>query len=212
MIDLQSGVIHAEERDYKTAYSYFFEAFEQLNNLDDDNRAVVALKYMLLCKVMSSQAEDVAGLIASKGGLKHQGESLDAMKAVATACAERVKSLATPTRTAAADGDPIIDAHLGALKDSLMEQNLLRVIEPFSRVEISHVAKLIELPLAEVETKLSQMILDGKFEGILDQGAGCLIVYDDQAPNTVYKATLETVANMDRVVDSLMAKSGKIAA
>ena len=93
-----------------------------------------------------------------------------------------------------------------------MEQNLLRVIEPFSRVEISHVAKLIELPLAEVETKLSQMILDGKFEGILDQGAGCLIVYDDQAPNTVYKATLETVANMDRVVDSLMAKSGKIAA
>ena len=86
----------------------------------------------------------------------------------------------------------------------------MRVIEPFSQVEIAHVAELIELPLGEVETKLSQMILDGKFEGILDQGAGCLIVYDDSAPNTVYKATLETIANMDRVVDSLMAKSSKI--
>ena len=215
VIDLQSGVLHAEERDYKTAYSYFFEAFEQLNNLDDDARAVVALKYMLLCKVMSSQAEDVAGLIASKGGLKHQGESLDAMKAVATACAER--SLKSLRATLDAYGpqlteDPIIAAHLGSLRDQLTEQNLLRVIEPFSQVEIAHVAELIELPLGEVETKLSQMILDRKFEGILDQGAGCLIVYDDSAPNTVYKATLETIANMDRVVDSLMAKSSKIVA
>jgi 26S proteasome regulatory subunit N6 len=93
-----------------------------------------------------------------------------------------------------------------------MEQNLLRVIEPFSQVEISHVATLIELPIAEVETKLSQMILDGKFEGILDQGKGCLIVYDAVEKNTVYKVTLETIANMDRVVDNLMAKSGKIVA
>jgi 26S proteasome regulatory subunit N6 len=50
------------------------------------------------------------------------------------------------------------------------------------------------------------------FEGILDQGAGCLIVYDDQAPNTMYKATLDTIANMDRVVDTLMVKSSKIVA
>ena len=215
VIDSQSGILHAEEKDYKTAYSYFFEAFEQLNNLDETERAATALKYMLMCKVMCGQADEVAGLISSKGGAKHQGEALDAMRAVAAAYAERSLQRLRASLgeyKAQLEDDPIIDAHLGALKDSLMEQNLLRVIEPFSRVEISHVAKLIELPLAEVETKLSQMILDGKFEGILDQGAGCLIVYDDQAPNTVYKATLETVANMDRVVDSLMAKSGKIAA
>ena len=71
-IDTQSGTLHAEEKDYKTAYSYFYEAFEAFAALDDP-KAVFALKYMLMCKVMLSDAEAVPGLIASKAGVKHAG-------------------------------------------------------------------------------------------------------------------------------------------
>lgn len=83
-IDLQSGILNAEERDFKTAFSYFFEAFEQYNNLKSP-KALTSLKYLLLCKVMSDNASEVSSIISSKSGLNYSGPELDAMKMVAEA-------------------------------------------------------------------------------------------------------------------------------
>ncbi|XP_028781302.1 26S proteasome non-ATPase regulatory subunit 11 homolog isoform X2 [Neltuma alba] len=213
-IDLQSGILHAEEKDYKTAYSYFFEAFESFNALEDP-KAIFSLKYMLLCKIMVSQADDIAGIISSRAGLQYVGPDLDAMKAVADAHSKRSLKLfeiALRDFKAQLEEDPIVHRHLSSLYDTLLEQNLCRLIEPFSRVEIAHIAELIELPVDHVERKLSQMILDKKFAGTLDQGAGCLILFDDPKTDAIYPATLETISNIGKVVDSLFVRSAKIMA
>ncbi|CAA6666873.1 unnamed protein product [Spirodela intermedia] len=213
-IDLQSGILHAEEKDYKTAYSYFFEAFEAFNALGEP-RAVFGLKYMLLCKIMVNQSEDVAGLIASKAGLLYLGPELDAMKAVADAHSRRsLKAFeaALAEFRPQLEEDPIVHRHLSALYDTLLEQNLCRLIEPFSRVEIAHIAELIELPVAHVETKLSQLILDKKFAGTLDQGAGCLVVFDEPEPDAIFQSTLDAIANIGKVVDSLYVRSAQVMA
>eukprot|EP01118_Nematostelium_gracile_P009105 TRINITY_DN3050_c0_g1_i1.p1 TRINITY_DN3050_c0_g1~~TRINITY_DN3050_c0_g1_i1.p1 ORF type:complete len:419 (-),score=119.64 TRINITY_DN3050_c0_g1_i1:597-1853(-) len=211
-IDMQSGIIHAEERDYKTAYSYFFESFEGLSS-QEDPKAVLALKYMLLCKIMTNQPEDVQSIIGGKVALRYAGKDIEAMKVVANAHKGRSLQEFEAAKTnfkSELTNDPIVHTHLTELYDTLLEQNLSRIIEPFSVIEIAHIAKLIMLPNQVVETKLSQMILDKKFAGILDQGVGHLIVFDDPPENKTYAAALGTIENMNHVVDSLYAKTNKL--
>jgi len=111
-----------------------------------------------------------------------QGVDLEAMGAIAQASNERSLQKfeqALDDYNKQLREDPFINSHLAALYDNLLQENLCRIIEPYSRVEVEHIAKLIDLPHAQVHKKLSQMILDHKFRGILDQGAGCLVVFDE---------------------------------
>jgi len=211
-IDMQAGTVHAEEKDYKTAYSYFFEAFEGFNGVEDGN-AIMCLKYMLLCKIMTNSADDVHSIINGKNALRHAGVDIEAMKMVASAYSKRSLEQfedVLKKYDAQLKGDPIINSHLSALMDNLLEQNLCRLIEPFSNCEVSHIAELIKLPIPTVESKLSQMILDKKFQGILDQGAGCLVAFDDLPSEKTYPAALNTIDHMGSVVDSLFQRASKI--
>jgi 26S proteasome regulatory subunit N6 len=212
-MDAQSGILHGEEKDFKTAYSYFYEAFEQFNALDDP-RSILVLKYMLLSKIMAGDVMDVSSIISSKAGLKYAGSEVDALKAIAKAYQSR--SLAEFQEVLASykeelQEDPVVHSHLKALYNALMEQNLLRIIEPYSRVDVGHVAEMIKLPVADVESKLSQMILDRKFAGTLDHSEGGMLeIYDTEATDDLYENALGTIENMSKVLDSLFARSLKI--
>lgn len=164
-LDLQSGILHAaDERDFKTAYSYFYEAFEgyyswyivlrsSLLHLAtvlhiffvfrydsvESPKALTALKYMLLSKIMLRTPEDVQAIMSGKLAVKYAGLDLDAMRAVAEASHRR--SLADFQKAVKQyrqqlEDDVIVRAHLGSLYDAMLEQNLCRLVEPYSRVQV----------------------------------------------------------------------------
>jgi 26S proteasome regulatory subunit N6 len=205
-LDMQSGMLHAEDRDFSTAFSYFIEAMEGYASQDDGLKAACAFQYMLLCKIMLNLADDVSSLLASKHAVKYAGKGLDAMKAVARAHTNRSLEeyeRALGTYRYELGSDRFIANHLRRLYDAMLEQNLIKVIEPFSRVEINHIAKMVGLDTQQVERKLSQMILDKVIIGVLDQGEGCLIIFDEAQRDQGYDAALDTIEKLSNVVDLL---------
>ncbi|KAK8106877.1 uncharacterized protein PG998_008890 [Apiospora kogelbergensis] len=205
-LDMQSGMLHTMDQDFNTAFSYFIEALDGYHTQDETPKATAALQYMLLCKIMLNLGDDVNQLMTSKQAQKYAGQNLEAMKAIARAHSNR--SLDEYERALAAykyelGSDAFIRNHLRRLYDAMLEQNLIKVIEPFSRVEISHIAKLVGLDNQQIERKLSQMILDKVIIGVLDQGAGCLIIFDETQRDESYDAALNTIDKLGNVVDVL---------
>merc|ERR1712038_1965349 len=167
--------------------------------MDDVDHALPCLKYMMLCRIldslgkalkssasgdvgMKSDVPDVVSMISGKRGVKYAGRDMEAMTAIATVASQRSLKDFDEIKAKYSkelEDDLVIKHHLHILQEQLLESNLIRIIEPYSCVEISHIASLMEMPLAAIEKKLSQMILDGKFQGILDQGKGQLIVYEE---------------------------------
>ena len=76
--------------------------------------------------------------------------------------------------------------------------------------QVKYVAEKIKLPEVEVEKKLSQMILDHKFQGILDQETGVLVVFEPSERDSTYDDVLETINAMSRVVDRLYLSAQKL--
>jgi len=66
------------------------------------------------------------------------------------------------------------------------------------------------LPTENVERKLSQMILDKKFHGILDQGEGILIVFEEAEIDETYELVLDNINSMSKVVDTLYQTAKKL--
>lgn len=93
-----------------------------------------------------SRPEEVAQLLSGKLALKY-GDKADviAMKNVAEAarkrslkdfkgCQEQFKE--------ELDADEVVKAHFNTLYDKMLQQNLLRIIEPYSKVEVSNCERL----------------------------------------------------------------------
>ncbi|AAQ15701.1 proteasome regulatory non-ATPase subunit 6 [Trypanosoma equiperdum] len=184
-IDLQSGVLHAEEHDAKTAFSYLYEAFEGFHQLGDQARqARKALHYMILAKIATNSPDELSALLSSKNVLEYKGADMVALHGVADAYNSQdthlFNRIMQENKNAPFLEDEVLQRQLSEMYKSLLEGHLLKLLEPYSRVQISYLAELLKLDVETVESQVSQLILDKKLAGIVDQQHQCVVVFDEQ--------------------------------
>lgn len=210
-IDMHAGVIASQEKDYNLGYSYFFESFDVYNlpQIKKPELAKKALLYMILTKIMSGKLDEINSIIYGKNQQKYYCKEVEALKEVEKSVKDKnVKSLREVVEQHKdLLNDFFIKTHLTTLHDELLEKNLKKIIEPYSVVEIDYITKSIGIQHNEILNKLSQMILDKKINGILDQGRNSLIIYEDSLSNVYLEKSLNVYKNLDKVVDSLFNKA-----
>lgn len=170
---------------------------------------------MTLCKILMNFNDEVFALVNGKYGLKYSGPELDFLKLVATA--HKKKNLVEfqrviETHQEVINQDDIVQSHVQDLYENLLELNLLKVIKPYSKVQLGHVAESVNLSLSLIQAKLSEMIIDKKINGTLDQGIGCLIVFDEVEQGELYHNASQLMTNMNGVVDKLFQKVDQLKA
>jgi len=214
-LDMQSGILHAADaRDFQTAFSFFYEAFEGFNMINKEDDAMRSLKYMLLCKVMLDKPEDIMQILAHKNTIKYKGSDLDAVCAIGNAAKNR--SLSEFNKTFGQyrkelQEDPVVRKHFNALSDTMFEKELSRLIEPYSYVQLAHIAHRIGMPVEKVEKKLAQMILEKKLSGVLHQFDGMIEVYDqEKRDDHAYELSVKMIAALGEIVDTIYTRAVKI--
>ncbi|ODV85353.1 hypothetical protein CANARDRAFT_220993 [[Candida] arabinofermentans NRRL YB-2248] len=215
-LDLMSGLLHAEDKDFKTAFSYFYESFENyqlitITEQEIDFKIIKVLKYMLICKIMLGLIDEFNLILNNKNCIKYSiNKEIEALKSISIAYSNKsLKEFENCLKIYNVEltQDSIIRSHLSDLYDDLFQKNLLKLIEPYSCIEISHISSVIGLPKNLIENKLSNMILDKIFYGVLDQGNGWLIIYDEPQFDETYDLSLNVINSMSTVVDLLYEKA-----
>merc|ERR1711918_263616 len=138
---------------------------------------------------MNKQPEDAINLMNSSISLKFQNRDVEAMKAVAQAAKQQNLLMFEKCKQVyewELLDDPVIKRHFTYLYNQLLEDNLKKIIEPYTVVQIDYIAQSIGLPMDRILQKLSEMILDEVIRGTLDQGRACMIIFQEDESTEMF--------------------------
>ncbi|KAH9411160.1 putative PCI domain-containing protein [Ordospora pajunii] len=183
-IDLLSGMYICDERNYGVASSYFVEALEGFALGKLDTEACIALRYLILSKIMANKCDEVAVVLRNKSTMKYLDDRVvKTLLNISGACRDRDLKMYSDVLVANSDViglDAFIYAHMQYLYDALLEKNIVKIVEPYSVVRIEFIARMLCFDVDVIEKKLRKMILDKVVCGTLDHINQSLIMHEAQ--------------------------------
>ncbi|SCM11453.1 26S proteasome regulatory subunit RPN6, putative [Plasmodium chabaudi adami] len=182
-------------------------------NLNIENlKLIVPLKYMLLCKILEeNNRKDINTILCENNKLNYiPNKEIQILLDISKCYENRTLDIfenVIKYNIFLINIDKVIYNYLKELYELLLEKNILKIIEAYSCIDLNYIGQKLNLDINKIISKLSEMILDKKLNGTLDQNAGILILYDDMADTKMYQNVLEIINNLTESVDILYQKA-----
>ncbi|KAI0043538.1 PCI-domain-containing protein [Auriscalpium vulgare] len=165
------GKMWMGERQWNRASEDFFESFRNYDEAGSPQRIQV-LKYLVLANMLTGSEVNPFDSQETKPyksdpQIKAMTDLVDAYQRREVHAAEKILR---DNRSTIMD-DAFIRSYIGELLRSLRTQYLIDLIKPYTRLELSFLAKQLNVDTDEVEVLLIELILEGKVEGKIDQVA-----------------------------------------
>lgn len=183
-----------------------------LNFNIENVKLIVPLKYLILCKILDeNNRKDINTVIADNNKLSFiQNKEIQILLEISKCYEDRtldVFETIIQRNLFIINIDKVIYNYLKELYELLLEKNILKIIEAYSCIDLIYISKKLNLDVTKIIAKLSEMILDKKLNGTLDQNAGVLILYEDMPETVNQKNILEIIDNLTESVDILYQKA-----
>ncbi|KAH8119966.1 PCI-domain-containing protein [Phellopilus nigrolimitatus] len=163
------GKMWMGEHQWNRASEDFFLSFHNYDEAGSPQRIQV-LKYLVLANMLTGSAVNPFDSQETKPykndpQIKAMTDLVDAYQRREVHAAERILH----DNQATIMNDPFIASYIGDLLRSLRTSYLIDLIRPYTRLELTFLARQLNVNRDEVEEMLIDLILEGKVEGRIDQ-------------------------------------------
>jgi len=163
------GKMYLREGEFEKAHTDFFEAFKNYDEATHSKK-ITCLKYVVLANMLMKSGINPFDSQEAKP-YKDDAEILAMTNLVMAYQNNDIASferIVRENRHTILD-DPFIREHIEELLRNIRTQVLIKLIKPYTRIQIAFIAKELKIDTAEVESLLVSCILDKTVTGKIDQ-------------------------------------------
>eukprot|EP00118_Oscarella_pearsei_P019238 m.203471 g.203471 ORF g.203471 m.203471 type:complete len:444 (+) comp39625_c0_seq1:507-1838(+) len=184
------GKMHLREGEYEKAHTDFFEAFK---NYDESGspRRTTCLKYLVLANMLMKSGINPFDSQEAKP-YKNDPEILAMTNLVSAYQNDDINEFEKILRInrRAIMEDPFIWEHIEDLLRNIRTQVLIKLIKPYTRIQIPFISRELNVEPEDVEALLVSCILDKTIQGRIDQARQVLLL-EQKAPGAAGYAALD---------------------
>ncbi|KAH6562944.1 hypothetical protein BASA50_000200 [Batrachochytrium salamandrivorans] len=199
------GKMHMSEAEWEKAQTDFFEAFKSYDEAGSPQR-IQCLKYLVLANMLSES--QINPFDSQETNPYKNDVQIVAMTNLVDAYQRKeineFERILRTNRSTIMD-DPFICTHIDSVLKSIRMQVLVKLIKPYTRIELSFISKKLNVPAEEVEDLLVNLILDNRIAGKIDQ-INQYIELEQQSTNIQYEAMLKWADNIQSLYKNVVGR------